>query len=91
MGVMNRARDGCYQLRSPAWLRAKISNAFAQSAAAHEAHTVKRRRVYLAGFVDGKNMRMIQAGDRLRFGAKSFQHSRRRGLLRQNHLHGHVT
>ena len=34
---------------------------------------------------------MIEAGDCLPFGAKSFQHSRRRGLLGQNHFHGHLT
>ena len=81
MGVMNRAGDHCHQRRGPAWLRVKIGDAFAQSASAHEAHTVKRRRVDLAGFEDGKNMRMIQAGDRFAFRAKSFQHSRCRGLL----------
>jgi hypothetical protein len=91
VSVMNRVCDRCHQLRGPARLRVKIGDAFAQSASAHEAHAVKRRPVYLAGFVDGKNMRMIEAGYRLPFSAKSFQHSRGCGLLGQNHFDGHLT
>src|SRR5262245_44131292 len=91
VSVMNRACDSRYQFRCVARVRAIIRHAFAQSTSGREAHAVKGGSLDLSRFVDRKNMWMIEAGDCLHFGVKSFQHPRRCRLLGQDHFHGYLT